>query len=301
MKSFVLIFSFISFSLQGFGQTLFAVEYSDGEQNFIKIENNSIYKYPNIINGPYWGIGKNKSQVITSNRKALMSSTLGKSSIKAIDTIHTFGDEIWGLTVVYPLAFVVISSNEGTFYEKSSLYTLNLKSSKVEKIDLPDSLNFLNISLSPDKRFISFIHTAHIEDPEKTTYYYILYDRRNDKLTIFDTASYFEGEWFAGFDDGPMSSWINRNEILYYKRTEKDVNGSIFSYTIDSKKIKEEISIPLSSRRLKSFSAKENCLYFIDKVQGEKSKIFVFDKTKKKVLYEVPYEEDFLLNHIEIK
>lgn len=303
MRGFALVILLLIFSSNSFGQTLFATEYSNGIEKVIKIKNGSVQKYSGAVKGFYWDTGKNDRELLTGKQNFLILNKLGDSGVEGVDTVFAFENEIWGITIQYPDAYIVTSSSEEAFYKNSNLHYLNLISLKTHEVSLPDSLNFLNINLSPNRKYLSFIHTQQIEDPEATTYYYMLYDIKRNSFTAFDTADYFEEEWFAGFDDGPMSSWVNGNKIFYHKRTKEYPNGSVISFSLKSKNLKKEVSIPLESKRLNSFAVSGECAYFIDKAKGEKPKIFVFniDRNEKREIYEVPEKGDFLLNTIRIK
>lgn len=165
-------------------------------------------------------------------------------------------------------------------FDSLELKRINLETRKVEKVILPDSLNFSNITLSPNSKSIAFIHYSNA-NTDREKYFLMVYDFSKNNLIIVDEANYRDRERFARIDDGSLITWVDSNCLMYFKNNAMDKNGVIILRDLRKDNKSENYYVPMS--RIKCFAFSKNSFYFLER--GRKLVSFG-ESGMKKTVYE---------------
>lgn len=178
------------------------------------------------------------------------------------------------LTSNQEYCFFSETCNENYRFDSIELKKININSFAVERVNIPDSLNFLNINISPNGELLSFIHFSNYNNSEEANeiYYHLIYNLSNQSIISIDTAIYSNQERFAMPDDGLLSKWIDNENLLYFKKN--SINGNIYKYNIPTRTKNVDIAVPIS--RIRCFTHKDGNYFFVN----GKSEICIYSKAE---------------------
>ncbi|WP_346863938.1 hypothetical protein [uncultured Draconibacterium sp.] len=148
-------------------------------------------------------------------------------------------------------------------FNECNLY--KFKNSSIEKIDLPNGMNFINFDISPNGERMAFAFTEEKDKYNIETLF--VFDLFKRELMRVDTAYQF------GFDINEKFTFWENHDLFYSK------NGIILKYDLEQKSIKE-IEIPIS-KPIDSFVKLENNFYLISD-----RKLWLWNGTDLKLIYE---------------
>jgi hypothetical protein len=171
--------------------------------------------------------------------------------------------------------------NELYRFDSIELKRINLSNNHVENLALPDSLNFLNINVSPNGGLISFVHYSAPVNPMPKIYYLFVYDFLKDKLLTIDSADNQNNEWFGRVDYGPVATWIDNENLLYFRKDKNSPNGRIYHFNICNGS--KQLSIDVPEPRIRCFAYQDGRYYFLE---NGKTIYSVDKKGTRKVWYE---------------
>lgn len=127
-----------------------------------------------------------------------------------------------------------------------------------EILNLPPTCNVTNLTISPDKKWASFVNTIIAKNIK---YQLVLYNFLNGNVTIIDSADTKKPEWFGDDDKFNSAIWTNANKLTYYKHIDNKSNGEIVSFDIRLK-IKQVVLKNFPERDFSWFGYYDGYFYF---------------------------------------
>ncbi|MCO4291765.1 hypothetical protein NF867_02680 [Solitalea sp. MAHUQ-68] len=122
-------------------------------------------------------------------------------------------------------------ANPGNRYSSGQkMYRISLANGKKDQVQIPDGLNFTNLSVSNDGNTLSFIHTFNYDDQSLCEYRLCVYDLVTRNLNIVDKALRRNDEYFGSPEKYNSLVWIDSNKMLYFKHEKGKIGGSILMY-----------------------------------------------------------------------
>jgi hypothetical protein len=243
---------------------------SAGFFSFVRMKGGRLSRYheqPAVLQGSkfksmiYWGISTDGLLYWTNGENVYRcdwDETKGSTQIgKGLHWILEFflrGESIY---IVYnPSRIEGLDDNR--FSDGSKLCRIDLKTNQKKALPLPAGYNITNLTISPDMRTASFIHTI---GEENYKYKLVLYDISNRSVRIIDSADSKKSEWFGNDDEVNSSYWMDSSTLLYYKHIKRNDYGQIIAYHIPSNSKKIWLK-NFPTRDFSWFSIKQNYLYF---------------------------------------
>lgn len=275
MKQLLLISIILILPIKVFCQELFFVEtFKVGYKSVDSLScfnNNSITRYA-IEGGSNFYVTSN-SEVVIPNLYDLTIFNLKKNKTDTTIELPNIPHAETGDREEYLLSFDM--TQNGEFYyelgaetyrlEKNECKLYKFKNNSIEKIDLPNGMNFINFDISPNGKEMAFAFTEEKDEYNIETLFVL--DFAKKELSRIDTAYQF------GFDINEKFTFWENDNLFYLK------NGIILKYDLERKSIKE-MEIPIS-KPIDSFVKLKNNFYLISD-----EKLWKWNGEELKVIYE---------------
>ncbi|HPB57871.1 MAG TPA: hypothetical protein PLL49_05115 [Bacteroidales bacterium] len=224
-----------------------------------------------IVGCDVWTCGK--WNLITNQYDTLFSSS--ESFILELSANETF-------------CFILTTTNEMERFDNYNLYKIDLKTKKIEEIKLKEHYGIINLYAS--NKYLAFVDYQYDEKTDNVSTQLIIYNIENEQLTIVDKAFLDQDEWLGRIDDYSVMNWENDNELYYFKQESGKSKGTILKYDVNSKTITKEFEFPYE--RMHSFALKEDGII----IEKDGKLLFVDKQNNEKIIYQVGYKFDFILD-----